>query len=100
MSGKVPRSDYAAAKELYREFTGEAPDRLDTIRLPSYKVAIVIGECDGLMYTTQSAGETERYIFEFTRTRARRMLCVTQDEKQLLLVGVSCKSRDSGINDT
>ena len=97
MSGKVPRSDYAAAKELYREFTGEEPDRLDTIRLPSYKVAIVIGECDGIMYTTQRDGETERYIHEFTDTGARPLLCVTHDGKQLLLVGGSYEFRDSGM---
>jgi hypothetical protein len=98
VSGKVPRSHYAEALELYREFTGEEPTTVDTVEIPGYTVGIVIGECDGVLYSTVRDGEAEQYIHRFTK-RARPLLCVTHDGKSLFLVGGDYEFRDTGIND-
>lgn len=98
MSGKVPRSEYAGAIELYREFTGEEPTTVDTVELNDYTVGIVVGECDGILYSTVRDGKAEQYIHRFTK-RARPLLCVSHDGNQLFLVGNGYEFRDTGIND-
>lgn len=98
MSGKVPRSEYAEGLELYREFTGMEPTTVDTVEIPDYSVAIVIGECDAIQYSTIRDGINEQYEHRFSK-RARPLLCVSHDGKQMFLVGDGYEFRDTGIND-
>ena len=65
---------------------------------PLPKVAAVIGECDGVLYTTVRDGVTERYIHEF-RKADKPLLCVSPDGRQILLVGGRYRFTEAGIVD-
>lgn len=83
---------------LFKDFRGENAEYIDTIDLPDYKEAIVVGYCDAIMYTTSRDGKIEKYIHKFKR-KARPLLCASFDGKQLLLVGGSYDFTDRGIVD-
>lgn len=89
----------ARAADLYERFTGHDPEELGTVKVnPLPKVAAVIGECDGVLYTTVRDGVTERYIHEF-RKADKPLLCVSPDGRQILLVGGRYRFTELGIVD-
>ena len=113
MSGSVPpssraryarkrnpaRGDVARASDLFERFTGHDAEELGTVKVnPLPKVAAVIGECDGVLYTTVRDGVQEKYIHEFAK-RDRPLLCVSPDGKQILLVGGRYRFTEAGIVD-
>jgi hypothetical protein len=110
MSGKVPpssrsrqrlsgRSDVAKAAAMYEKFTGHDAKSLGTIAMPRMPKAVaVIGECDGVLYTTVRDGKLERYIHEFA-DKDKPLLCVTPSGDQLMLIGGRYVFTDRGIVD-
>ena len=95
----APGGDVARAADLYERFTGHDPEELGTVKVnPLPKVAAVIGECDGVLYTTVRDGQTERYIHEF-RKADKPLLCVSPDGRQILLVGGRYRFTELGIVD-
>lgn len=86
------------AAELYRRFTGERPDRVMRITLEPVTVGLVIGECDGILYTTVRDGEEERYIHEF-KARSKPLLCASHDGSQLVIIGGRYRFTERGIVD-
>jgi len=110
MSGGVPpssrargrargRDDLERAADLYERFTGHDAQNETRVTVPPLpKVAAVIGECDGLLYTTVRDGQTERYIHKF-RKADRPLLCVAPDGRQILLVGGRYRFTEAGIVD-
>ena len=102
MSGKVPPSSKARIKRaatLYEEFTGHDAVECGTVDMPEHDVVAVIGELDGVLYTTIRDGVKESYIHEFKKS-SRPLLCVSEDGKQLYIVGGQYIFKDTGINDT
>lgn len=120
MSGKVPPSsrsrarggfarsrigstgfegDRAAARRIER-FTGHDPEIVGTVSFPDLDgVALaVVGECDGVLYTTVRDGRRERYIHEFAPAD-KPTLCVTADGRQIVLVGGRYQFTERGIVD-
>ncbi|MFY8268299.1 MAG: hypothetical protein ACOVLK_02770, partial [Terrimicrobiaceae bacterium] len=77
MSGGVPpssrargrargRNDLERAANLYERFTGHDVSQGQRVQVPELpRVAAVIGECDGVLYTTVRDGQTEKYIHKF-----------------------------------
>ena len=59
---------------------------------------MVIGECDGVLYTTVRDGVTERYIHEFA-SGDKPLLCVSPNGKQMLFVGGRYVFTERGIVD-
>ena len=112
MSGRVPPSSRASllrrkpaagdvekAADLYERFSGHDPEEIGTVRVhPLPKVAAVIGECDGVLYTTVRDGKTERYIHEFA-AKDKPLLCVSPDGRQILFVGGRYRFTEAGIVD-
>ena len=115
MSGSVPPSsrakgrnlrraapalgDVERAADLYERFSGHDPEELGTVRVPALpRVAALIGECDGVLYTTVRDGKTEKYIHEF-RKADKPLLCVSPDGRQILLVGGRYRFTEAGIVD-
>lgn len=110
MSGRVPPSSRAKSRgysadevgravRLYERFTGHDAEELGVFQLPDLpSTATVIGECDGVLYTTVRDGKTERYIHEF-RARDKPLLCVSPDGRQLILVGGRYVFTEKGIVD-
>jgi hypothetical protein len=114
MSGGVPPSSRAgrrlsvpprharsvkASARLFERFTGH--DAAEAIEIPDLKLpdsVAVIGECDGVLYTTVRDGNTEQYIHEF-KSKDKPLLCVSPDGRQLLLIGGAYIFTDRGIVD-
>lgn len=94
-----PAGDLERARDLYERFSGHDPEELGRVRVPALpKVAAVIGECDGVLYTTVRDGVKERYIHEF-RKGDKPLLCVSPDGRQILLVGGAYRFTEAGIVD-
>lgn len=87
-----------AAINLFKDFTGDNPEYLDRVNLPIDTVAMAIGHCDGVMYTTIREGNTERYVHKFKKG-ARPVLAVSSNGKQLYLLGGEYNFTDRGIED-
>jgi len=85
---------------MYERFTGHAVDVAERAHVPSLpRVAAVVGECDGVLYTTVRDGKTESYIHRF-RARDRPLLAVSPDGRQLLLIGGRYRFTEAGIVDS
>lgn len=99
MSGKVPPSQVSRAGRLYREFSGHEPDETELIDVPDMpRAVLVIGELEGVIYSTVRDGVAERYIHKF-RASSRAMLCASPDGAQLFVVGGRFEFTDRGIVD-
>jgi hypothetical protein len=91
--------DAKQAASRYSRFTGHEPENIGSINIPPLpKSAAVIGELDGVMYTTVRDGRVEKYIHEF-KGAARPLLCTSPDGKQLLIVGGKYLFTERGIVD-
>lgn len=114
MSGGVPPSSragrsrarpgsaaYKRAADLYERFTGHDAVAVGTVEVPELRdgdVVARIGKCDGIMYTTVRDGKRERYIHEFAAAD-RPLLCVSEDGRQILLIGGRYLFTEKGIVD-
>ena len=112
MSGRVPPSSRAHAKsrrellagykraaQLIEAFTGHDAETLGTVRLPKTpRELAVIGELDGVLYTTVRDGEREKYVHEFA-SKDKPLLCVTPDGRNLFIVSGRYVFTERGIVD-
>lgn len=113
MSGGVPPSsragsrrkvnsndpDVRKAMNLYERFSGheaEAGERVKIAPLP--KVAVLIGEIDGILYTTVRDGKVEKYIHKF-HPNDKPDFVVSPDGKRIFLVGGRFDFTERGIVD-
>ena len=87
------------AENLYHAFTGHEPEKPAMIDKPDYPdVLSVIGEIDGVMYTTVRDGNIEKYIHKFKKN-ARPLFCVSPDGKSIHMIGGSFEFGERGIID-
>jgi hypothetical protein len=93
MTGRVKR-----AIALFKDFRGNNPDYVDDVEIPEYDTAMVIGQLDGIMYTTVRDGKKESYIHKF-KASARPLLASSFDGKQLIIIGGHYNFTDRGIVD-
>lgn len=110
MSGRVPPSSRASitrsvrsqsqkAALLYERFTGHATTKPQVINVDPLPAAVaVIGECDGVLYTTIRDGVKEKYIHEF-KHKDKPLLCISPDGRQILLIGGAYVFTERGIVD-
>lgn len=112
MSGKVPPSsratgrrsvqrsgDVARAADLWERFTGHDAESIGSIEIGKRpKVVAVIGELDGVLYTTIRDGVVEKYIHTF-KAKDKPLLCVTPDGTQMLIVEGHYDFTERGIVD-
>lgn len=112
MSGRVPPSSRAGqtrraallsererAEDLFERFTGHDAEPIARVRLPPLPEHMaVIGELDGVLYTTTRDGREEKYIHEF-RKRDKPLLCVSPDGEQLFIVAGRYVFTERGIVD-
>ena len=102
MSGKVPlskRAQKTRAAALYSEFSGHEADEYQMVTKPIIPDTLaVIGELEGVIYSTVRDGEHERYIHKF-RVSSRPLLCVSPDGRQLFVLEGSYLFTDRGIVD-
>ena len=91
--------DAENARLLYEKFTGH--DGVDEVLIDKPiipDVMCVIGNIDGIMYTTMRDGKTEKYLHKFKKN-ARPLFCVSPDGLSLHLIGGSYQFGERGIED-
>lgn len=111
MSGQVPpssragksrrpiRSEVDRAADLVERFKGHDAEELGVFNVPDLPSTVaVIGECDGVLYTTVRDGRTEKYIHKF-RAKDKPLLCVSPDGSQMLFIGGRYVFTERGIVD-
>lgn len=98
----VPPSTRARLEEavrLYESFTGHGGEIIAEVERPEYPTELaVIGEIDGIMYSTVRDGVKEKYIHKFHH-KARPLFCVTHDGTQIFLLGGQYDFTKRGIVD-
>jgi len=92
------RKKIEKAVGLFRRFRGEEPEFVERRQLPVADVCMLIGYCDGVLYTTSRDGQTEKYIHKFTG-KSRPLLVSSWDGKQLYLLGGAYNFTAEGIKD-
>lgn len=92
------RRQVQQAKELFADFRGDNPQELMEIKLPVPKAGLVIGELDGVLYTTVRDGEKEKYIHEFKKS-SRPLLVSSNDGSSLHIIGGKYGMTKRGIVD-
>jgi len=85
-----------SAGELFKDFTGEYPEKLKKIRIRNPKTGLVIGELDGVLYTTVRDGKTEKYEHEFKKG-SRPLLVSSHDGESLHILGGDYEFTERGI---
>lgn len=113
MSGRVPPSsragkrvrslasnpDVKRAASLFERFTGHEAEVLGVCKVPDLpRVGVVVGECDGVLYTTVRDGKVERYIHEFAKAD-RPQLVISPNGRQMYLIGGRFTFTERGIVD-
>jgi len=97
----VPPSKHAqvtAAIDLFKDFRGDDPEFIDTLKVHWPTVAFVVGYLDHVGYTTIRDGKTESYIHRFKK-RSRPLLASSHDGKQLIILGGGYDFTERGIVD-
>lgn len=93
------RAEFERASQLFADFSGHDAQPWLRVRVPVPKVALVVGRCDGVLYTTVRDGRTEKYIHKF-KAKSAPALCASPDGNQLFIVGGSFEFTERGIVDT
>ena len=83
---------------MYEEFSGHDAKHVDKINVNWPDVGLMVGECDGVLYSTVRDGKLEHYIHKFKR-KSRPALIASHDGKTLALVGGAFAFTDRGIVD-
>jgi hypothetical protein len=87
------------ASQLFEDFSGHEAQNAEKINVPSNpKVAIAIGQVEGIIYNTVRDGKHERYIHRFA-AKSRPIFAVSYDGKQILMVGGHYDFTEKGIED-
>jgi len=86
------------AIQLFEDFRGEKPAYIDKVNVKAHDVGLLIGECDGILYTTSREGRKEKYIHKFKK-RSRPLLVSSYDGKQLYLLKGAYQFTERGIID-
>ena len=91
--GKVLR-----AMKLFQRFRGDDPRYIDEVEIKVPDVCMLIGKCDGILYSTTRDGQREEYIHKFTG-KSRPLLVSLWDGSQVFLIGGQYSFTEEGIKD-
>ena len=89
------RREKEDAGQLFKDFTGHNPQSLQRVKLNLPKVGLVVGQLDGVLYTTVRDGKRESYIHEFEKRRP--LLVSSHDGKSLHILGGEYEFTERGI---
>lgn len=91
------KRDIAAAKKLYRDFTGHDSASMRQVRIPSLpKAGLVFGQLVQVGYRSARDGQLYRHTFS---AKSRPLLIASSDGKQVLIFGGGFTFTDRGIED-
>lgn len=91
-------SELRQASRLLKDFSGHSPTEILRIDERPMRKGLVIGELDGVLYTTVRDGKVEKYIHRF-RKPSRPLLTARADGTQLGIVGGRFQMTEAGIED-
>jgi len=83
---------------LFKSFRGNDPEYIDKVDFPIYDTGILIGNLDGILYTTIRDGVKEKYIHKF-KIKSRPLLISSYDGNQLYILKGGYNFTDRGIVD-
>jgi len=86
------------AANLFKDFSGDYPEKMQSVKLPVPKTGLVIGELDGVLYTTVRDGKTEHYQHDFKKS-SRPHLISSHDGESLHILGGDYEFTERGIVD-
>lgn len=86
------------AMQRYEEFSGHRAEQGEKVRIKVPRAGLVVGELDGVLYTTVRDGETEKYVHKFRR-KSKPLLVAGSDGRSLHVVGGDYEFTDRGIVD-
>ena len=86
------------AMELYKDFRGDYPEGSEKVKIPTPKVGVVVGELDGVLYTTVRDGKKEHYQHDFKKG-SRPLLASSHDGKSIHILGGEYEFTERGIED-
>lgn len=92
------KAKIAKAAQLYEQFTGHDAEWYQKVDVEWPEVALQVGQCDGILYTTVRDQKTEHYIHKFKKT-ARPTLVASHDGRTISLIGGNYTFTDRGIVD-
>lgn len=92
----APRIQRAA--RLYEDFTGDEPRYVEPVKIEVPAVVMLVGECDGILYSCHRDGKLEHYQHKF-RKSSRPLLVSNETGSALFLIGGSYSFTDRGIVD-
>lgn len=113
MSGRVPPSSRAKSRvarvssnpevqkaaRLYTRFSGHEAESVGRVKVPNVpKVGVLIGDVDGILYTTVRDGKTEKYIHKF-KPKDKPLFVVSPDGRTIYFVGGRYDFTERGIVD-
>lgn len=87
-----------AAARLFENFTGHEARYVERVLIDVPQVLLLVGECDGVLYSCVRDGRPERYIHQF-RKQSRPLLCSNETGSALYLVGGEYNFTSRGIVD-
>lgn len=84
---------------LYERFSGHEAEEGVRVKVPALpKVGVLIGEIDGVLYTTVRDGKVEKFIHKF-HPRDKPDFVVSPDGKRIFLIGGRYDFTERGIVD-
>lgn len=86
------------AMRLFERFRLQEPQYVDEVAAPVCDVAMVIGHCDAVQYSTVRDGKKEYYQHDFSK-KSRPILAASWDGKQLFILGGRYNFTQDGITD-
>lgn len=86
------------AAKRFADFTGERPAHQTRVKLPTPAAGLVVGDLDGVLYTTVRDGQVEKYVHRF-RKKSRPLLAASDDGKSLHILGGEYEFTERGIED-
>lgn len=87
-----------AAARLFEDFTGHRPRFVERVTVNVPDVLMLVGECDGVLYSCVRDGKAQKYIHQFSKT-SRPLLCSNETGTQLYLIGGQYNFTSRGIVD-
>jgi hypothetical protein len=92
------REGLAQAERKLQDFSGHKATEVLRVKEKNAKTGLVIGDLDGVLYTTTRDGNVEKYIHRFRR-KSRPLLAASSDGKTLKIVGGRFEFTEAGIVD-
>lgn len=86
------------AATLLEDFSGHKPTEVLRVHQTPMRKGLVVGEMDGVLYSTVRDGVLEKYIHRF-RKKSRPLLVSSADGEHLGIVGGRFRMTEAGIVD-